>query len=532
MFKVTLLLLQVAQSLASATQTSVVDLGYARYQGVFNGTVNVTNFLGLRYAAAPVGDLRWESPSPPGHLDGVQQANSQPPQCPQASGGSSPTNPFSRNGTQKAKRQSQDDTNEDCLFLNVHFSGDTAPSEKLPVIVWIHGGGYIAGNASRYDGSDLISRSHSGIVVVVIQYRLGLFGFLSGNAVYSNGALNAGLLDQHFALRWVNKHIHKFGGDPTRVTIWGESAGAGSVLQQVIAEDGQTQPPLFRGAITSSTFLPSQYAFNDSIPEALYTQVVDSVGCSFSSDTLKCLRDADTNTLQTANAKINLAGFFGTFTFVPVVDGTFIKQRPIEALKQGKVNGEALLAFASTNEGNVFVNQTATPLSASQYAGELFPLLGQEETMQAGELYVGLGPELVQENLIQGETIFICPTYYLLSAFKDRAYKGEFALPPALHAGDIVFNWPSLGVPVTFNNTNFIDAFTQSFISFAVSLDPNVKTGPSTITPPWDLYSINDTEMVFNKTVDEKPDVRPVTTNEGLLQRCSFWESVGALTGQ
>ncbi|KAJ8083128.1 hypothetical protein PM082_008997 [Marasmius tenuissimus] len=411
-------------------------------------------------------------------------------------------------------------------------------------------GGYIAGSAAGFHGSDLISQSNNGVVVVVIQYRLGLFGFLSGNAVHSDGALNAGLLDQNFALRWVNEHIHKFGGDPTRVTIWGESAGAGSVLQQVIAEDGQTQPPLFRGAITSSSFLPSQYTFNDSIPEALYTQVVDSVGCSSSSDTLKCLREADTNALQTANANINLAGFFGTFAFVPVVDGTFIKQRPIEALKQGKVNGEALLAFTNANEGDLFVNQTATPLSASQYAAELFPLLGQKETAQAGELYAGLGSDLVQENLIQGEAIFVCPTYYLLGAFKDRAYKvcsswlisaplnqysrlkGEFALPPALHAGDIAFYWPTLGAPITFNNTDFINAFAQSFTSFAVSLDPNVKIDPSTITPQWDLYSTGDTEMVFNKTVDEQPDVLQITTDEELLQRCSFWESVGALTGQ
>ncbi|KAL0578555.1 hypothetical protein V5O48_003456 [Marasmius crinis-equi] len=327
-------------------------------------------------------------------------------------------------------------------------------------------------------------------------------------------------------------YVSKFGGDPTRVTIWGESAGAGSVLQQVIAEDGQTTPPLFRGAITSSTFLPSQYDFNDTIPQTLYTQVLASVNCTSTDDTLACLRDADTNALQTANTNLNLAAFFGTFNFVPVVDGTFIRQRPTEALKQGKVNGQALLAVTNTNEGDLFVNQTATPFNASQYSAELFPKLDPQDTAMAAQLYASLGSDLTQENLIMGEAIFICPTYYLLNAFQNQSFKGEFALLPALHASDIAFYFPTLGAPITFNNTDFINAFAQSFISFAISLDPNVKVDPTNITPQWNLYSMGDTEMVFNKTAENLPDVHAITTNEDLLARCSFWESVGALTGQ
>ncbi|KAG1724378.1 Alpha/Beta hydrolase protein [Suillus paluster] len=175
------------------------------------------------------------------------------------------------------------------------------PSGGLPVVVWIHGGGYISGAANLYNGAELIMKSKHGVITVVLQYRLGLFGFLAGEVVKDGG--------------WVQAYISNFGGDPTRVTIWGQSAGAGSVLQHIFAHGGNTQPPLFKAAMTSSTYLPSQYNYNDRIPEMLYNMVVNGTNCSSSSDTLSCLRAADVNTLQTLNHNINLNGFFGTATF-------------------------------------------------------------------------------------------------------------------------------------------------------------------------------------------------------------------------
>ncbi|KAG0695320.1 Alpha/Beta hydrolase protein [Suillus ampliporus] len=299
----------------------IIDLGYAQYQGSVDTATNITSFLGIRYAAPPVGDLRWAVPQPPSTIYGVQQATTQPNQCYQAPLGSSLTNPFE--GTSMRKRAVSHSTNsmkdtsmrtrvvsqsEDCLFLNVYTPGSEVvsnPSGGLPVVVWIHGGGYIRGAASLYNGADLVMESNHGVITVAIQYRLGLFGFLPGEAVKEGGALNVGLLDQHYALQWVQAHIGSFGGDPTKVTIWGESAGAGSVLQHVVAHGGNTQPPLFRSAMISSTGLLSQYNYNDRIPEMLYSEVVDGTNCSSSSDTLSCLRAADVNTLQTLNYDIN-----------------------------------------------------------------------------------------------------------------------------------------------------------------------------------------------------------------------------------
>ncbi|KAJ7077232.1 Alpha/Beta hydrolase protein [Mycena epipterygia] len=510
----------------SRAQTApIVDLGYAQYQGIVDTASNITNFLGIRYAAPPLGDLRFRAPQPPTNMSGVQQATTEPNECFQASDGVSATNPLK-------SRAAEIIATEDCLFLNVHYPSNAAgkPIGGLPTIVWIHGGGYLAGAASSFNGEDLIRQSNRGIVAVIIQYRLGVFGFLPGAEVKKNGALNAGLLDQDFALRWVNQHITKFGGDPTKVTIWGESAGAGSVLQHVVANNGQTEPQLFRAAMTSSTFLPSQYKFNDRIPEMLFSEVVAQTNCASAKDAMDCLRATDATVLETANTNINLAGFFGTFTLIPVIDGVFITQRPSLSLLEGKVNGKALLSVTNTFEGTIFVNQNTT-LTAAQYAFDLFPNFGTAQADTVGALYNGLGTSLFQVNAVQGESIFICPTYFMLRAFAGRSFKGEFAIPPGLHGNDVVYYFPGTSTP-PFDNTAFIDAFAQAFTAFAISLDPNIKIDPTTITPKWDLFDVGNTEMLFNKTDAGAPVVHTIKTSNALLERCQFWESVTGLTAQ
>ncbi|KAJ7913325.1 alpha beta-hydrolase [Mycena leptocephala] len=517
-------------------QTPIVDLGYAQYQGAVNSANNVTHFLGIRYAAPPLGDLRFRAPQLPVNTTGVQLATAQPNECLQAPTGRSPTNPLETRATQII-------ATEDCLFLNVYYPSDGvgAPPADLPTLVWIHGGGYLAGAASGANGEDIIRQSNRGVVVVLIQYRLG---FLPGSAVKANGALNAGLLDQDFALRWVNQHISKFGGDPSKVTIWGESAGAGSVLQHVVANGGQTKPQLFRAAITSSTFLPSQYQFDDRVPErslssdeaslpCLYPPVVLNFNsCTTSTDSMACLRAADATVLETANTNINVAGFFGTFLLVPVVDGDFITQRPTLSFMEGKVNGEALLAVTNTFEGTAFVNQSVS-VTAAQYSLNLFPNFTTAQANTVGALYADLGTQLFQVDAIQGESIFICPTYNLLNAFPGRSFKGEFAIPPGLHGNDVAYYFPGTSTP-PFNNTAFINAFAQSFTSFIINLDPNDKVDPTTITPHWDIFATpgRHTEMLFNKTTAGAPVVQTTTTSDALLQRCHFWESVGNLTAQ
>jgi carboxylesterase type B len=534
-----LLFLLRAVIISAAPAAPVVNLGYAQYQGVpiQDEVTNATHtqFLGMRYAAPPTGSSRFKAPAAPATTPGVQVANAEPSMCFGASSGVAGTTPFRASSALRREKRAADAADagpsEDCLFVNVYIPGNLGQRKNLPVVFWIHGGGYVAGSATGADGNDLIRLSGEGVVVVIIQYRLGVFGFLPGQKVKDGGALNAGLLDQDFALRWVQQHISKFGGDPSKVTIWGESAGAGSVLQHVIANGGKTNPPLFRAAITSSTFLPSQYIFNGRIPEMLYSETVAQTNCSSAADTLNCLRQVDVNTLQAANTLINDSGFFGTFVFVPVVDGTFITERPTQLLQNKQVNGQILYSVTNTFEGAVFVD-TSGPSTAqiSDYVSQLFPNFGTTQIQAATAQYAGLGSSAFQAIAMMGESIFICPTYFLLRAFGGLAFKGEFAIPPGNHGDDVAYYFTNGETP-PFGNPEFDKAFGESFLDFAMSLNTNVKWDSTNNAPPWPTWDgLN--EMLFNETDAGAPDVRTIKTSTALLERCDFWESVGAFSGQ
>ncbi|KAJ6508620.1 Alpha/Beta hydrolase protein [Mycena sanguinolenta] len=495
----------------------VVDLDYAQYQGVVDTNLNITSFLGIRYASAPTGSLRWQAPTPPSNIAGIQQSQ-EPPLCFQGLEGTSPTNPLAIRDVEES---------EDCLFLNVY---SPALNSSLPTIVWIHGGGYSLGGASFYNGSELVQEANNEIVVVVIQYRLALFGFLAGQEVKDGGVPNAGLLDQDFALRWVNKNVRRsyFPGDPERVTIWGQSAGAGSILQHVVARNGETSPKLFRAAMTSSTYLVYQYNYNAEIPQVGVTFETIVFELSSSGRPLDCLRGLDSATLAEINVNLTTDAFTWTSMFSPVVDGSFIMQSPTDALAEGKLNTDILLSVTNANEGGLFINQTGD-YNVADYVQNLFPLLGSEEISAVASLYESFGSSVNQLNAISGESSFICPTYLLLNALSGNSYKGEYAIPPAIHGDDTINYFPTFkefGAVLRFNNTDFINAFTQGFLSFAVNLDPNVKLRPS-ITPVWQKWNLGaETETLFNKTELNIPDIVPVNTSSALLMRCEYANSI------
>ncbi|KAF9447130.1 alpha/beta-hydrolase [Macrolepiota fuliginosa MF-IS2] len=532
------LFLSLITTIYAIAPNATIDLGYAKYQGSLNNATGNLEFLGMRYAEAPTGALRWAAPQLPQATPGIQPANAFPNRCWQAGPGTQPVTPFPPGSSSPKQKRAVPDFSEDCLFLNVVTPASGAAG-NLPVVVWIHGGGYVAGSASGfsgtdlYDGNDLVRQAGGGVVAVIIQYRLGVFGFLAGQKVHDGGALNAGLLDQQFALQWVQRHIKKFNGDPNKVTIWGESAGAGSVLQQLVANDGHTTPPLFRAAITSSTFLPSQYAFNDRIPEQLFSEVVQGTGCSSAVDTLACLRQVDVNAIKQVNTNINDSGFFGTFVFVPVVDGHLITERPTQLLRQGKVNGQALLSVTNTFEGAIFVNKsTAGTVETPTYLANLFPEFRDIDIIAGTAQYTNQGAPIDQAIAIMGESIFICPTYFLLRAFGNKGFKGEFAVPPGDHGQDVPFYFPS-DTPPSFNNTVFINNFAQSFLNFAMSLDPNVKWDSTNTVPRWARWNEQGrNEMLFNKTDVDVPVFHSTATSATLLERCDFWESVSAFSAQ
>ena len=183
----------------------------------------VYQFLGIPYAAPPVGNLRWRPPAPVGNWKGTRDATQFGNTCPQV--------------TTLGVFAGPPSITEDCLFLNVFTTGDSG--RKKPVIVWIYGGANITGESNDYDGSKLATGGPLGIptVVVTFNYRMGLFGILSQDHINAEGHTwgNYGILDQQAALRWVKRNIAAFGGDPTNVTLGGQSAGAWDTSAQMIS---------------------------------------------------------------------------------------------------------------------------------------------------------------------------------------------------------------------------------------------------------------------------------------------------------
>ncbi len=193
-------------------KTAVVATAQGNVQGFVKDGVNI--YLGIPYAAPPVGDLRWMPPQPAAKWDGIRDATKFAEYCPQGA---------------RSLFAGPSSVNEDCLYLNVYTTGRDA-SARRPVILWIPGGANIAGGAKDYDGSKLATGGPDGVatVVVTINYRLGLFGFLSESHLNAEGHPfgNYGIMDTQAALRWVRDNIAAFGGDPANVTVAGQSAGA------------------------------------------------------------------------------------------------------------------------------------------------------------------------------------------------------------------------------------------------------------------------------------------------------------------
>ncbi|KFQ48497.1 Carboxylesterase 5A, partial [Pelecanus crispus] len=207
------------------------------------GTDRLVNvFLGIPFAKAPVGSLRFSPPEPPEPWNDLRDATSYPPLCPQDL---SLLKTAEKNFKEK---HPPFQTSEDCLYLSVYSPAGSNKKDKLPVMVWIHGGNFIFGGASRYDGSAL--SAYENIVVVIIQYRLGLLGFLNTGDEHARG--NWAFLDQVAALRWIQENIEHFGGDPGSVTIFGVSAGSCFVFGHVLSP---LSKGLFHKAISESGIL-------------------------------------------------------------------------------------------------------------------------------------------------------------------------------------------------------------------------------------------------------------------------------------
>ncbi|KAF8588273.1 alpha/beta-hydrolase [Ramaria rubella] len=316
--------------------------------GSFRGIANVTSGLevwrGVPFAQPPVGKLRFKAPaSITRPFEGVQDASSFGPACPQPVGGSTVGVSIE----------------EDCLFLNIYRPEKTTAGSKLPVLVWIYGGSYNTGAASdpSHDPTLLINRSvHIGkpIIFVSLNYRVNTFGFLASSEVDGKD-LNAGLLDQQAALKFIQDEISNFGGDSDKVTIWGQSAGGGGVEAQVIYSTGK---PLFRAAIADSSagpFHSSPTAAQFEEPGMPYARLVELAGCPSGSKSLACLENAPFETLLNAtNFLISVT--LNSQLWYPAVGppDSFVPVRASQRIEAGEFRHISMIMGTNLNDGTIF----------------------------------------------------------------------------------------------------------------------------------------------------------------------------------
>ena len=438
----------------------VVDLGYEQYQGVANSSTGLNTWRGIRYAAPPTGKLRWQAPHVPAINRGkVISADAYPPRCPQSPDAPLPPM-YNFTGT------------EDCLFLSVYAPPNAA---NLPVLVWIHGGGYGAGQGNE-DLTPIINTNNNSFIGVAIQYRLGAFGFMSSDEIHRFGVVNAGLLDQTFALQWVQSYIHLFGGNASQVTISGESAGGGSVMLQAMAFGGYLGESLFSNVIAASPYLPMQYGYADFVPSQSYYAFAQQVGCfddlaqnNASNSIFQCLSAKDTMTLQNASAFIAASGKYGTWGFLPVTDGSYIQQAPSQQLLKKQVNGLRMLSGNNANEGPAFTLQNiVTEADFITFLRDTFPLFTEDDISRVLRYYpstnasvmpgaskfatsgttdptalnestFGTGQQQRADN-VYAETTFVCPSYWVAEAFTNNgreAWKYQYSVGGAQHGIDV-----------------------------------------------------------------------------------------------
>ena len=237
----------------------IVDTTNGPVRGADDGVVKA--WKGIRYAAAPVGELRWRAPEAPPNWSEPADATRVGPVCPQ------PTDP-------KIPLDLGAPQGDDCLTLNVWASSDTEPGDGKPVMVWVHGGAYVLGSSAQplYHGRALAGGGEA--MIVSLNYRLGAFGFLDMSSFGSQFASNLGLRDVLFALRWVRDNIAAFGGDPDRVTLFGESAGGGIVTTLLAspAADG-----LFSASIAQSS--PATSVYNSDRARRTAEQFIETMAC-------------------------------------------------------------------------------------------------------------------------------------------------------------------------------------------------------------------------------------------------------------
>jgi para-nitrobenzyl esterase len=489
----TVTILTCAFSMAGYAGSLTVKTEQGTVRGKSIGGGKVKAYLGLPYAAAPVGDLRWKAPQPPASWKGDRDATQFGARCAQ--------NPVF------ADMIFQDSApSEDCLYLNVYAPAGATASSELPVMFWIHGGGFAGGGSSepRHNGDFLPLK---GVVLVTINYRLGVFGFLATAdlAKESHGAAgNYGLLDMVAALQWTKANIGRFGGNPANVTIFGESAGSMAVSTLMASPKARS---LFAKAIGESggafsSVLPMDRLASREKKDGAW---VDSLGVK----SLQELRAVPTDKIL-ASAKGATGGFS------PIVDGNLLTEPVEDTYAAGKQAHVPLLAGWNRDEGSFFGNGT-TAEKWKATAAQLF----KDRSTEFLKLYPGDTDEQAVDSAgaYGGDNFIAFSTWKWLEAHRKTGsspvYRYHFELrasPSKFHPGTFAFHSDDIeyvfgtldtrpGATIRPEDRKLSEQVMSYWTNFAKTGDPN---GPG--LPAWPKYDREGSLIHLDSVITATPD--------------------------
>lgn len=449
-------------------------------------------------------------------------------------------------------------TSEDCLFLDVYAperyyatSSSSKPKQKgLPVFVFIQGGGFNSNSNPNLNATGLIEASGNNIVVVTFNYRVGPYGFLASKEIAANASTNNGLKDQLKVLQWVQKYIAFFGGDPSHVTIGGDSAGAASVSLLLSAYGGRDDGLFHASAAESISFAT---VYNVTETQFIYDRLVRNLGCSSSSNTLACIRSKSAVEVQTVNNNTALPGAQDPplYMYGPVIDGSLIQDYTYRAFNTGAFIKVPSISGDDTNGGTVFTpKSTNSSEASSRFLKDQFPALTTAQLAKIAQLYPVEGtPQFPdsgrywrQVSNAYGEMRYLCPGLFIASAQANRGvkaynYRYNVEDPTQVAQGlgvphtvevNAIFAPNVSGAPASYATTNapeipVIQGYWQSFIR---SFDPNLYRAKG--SPVWELWQESQMDRLLFQTNNNTME----TVDPGQWARCQYLWSIGVAIKQ
>lgn len=487
----------------------VVDTAYGPVRGTDDGTVKV--WKGVRFAAAPAGELRWRPPQPPQRWSEPADATRVGPVCPQPT---DPRIPIDLGAPQGV----------DCLSLNVWASSDTEPGAGKPVMVWVHGGAYVLGSSAQtlYHGRALAADGDA--VIVTVNYRLGALGFLDLSAMGDGFATNLGLRDVLFALQWVRDNIAGFGGDPDRVTIFGESAGGG-IITTLLASPAAKG--LFGAAIAQSS--PATSVYDRERSQRVAALLLEELGVG--PGEADRLTSVPTPALMTASKKVFdhiPASTPGTLAFAPIIDGDIVPAHPVQLARDGRTHPVPLIIGTNKHEAALFrwmksplmpITPAAIRAMFAEIAAEQ-PDLRLPDEQQIRAAYRGRGKTIGLG--VARDIGFRMPSVWFAEGHREVApvylYRFDFATPMlrllrlgAAHATELPYVWGNLVAgpkDPTFKLGGLKAGKTVSarirrrWLSFAVDGTPSGPAGD----PVWRPYRASDRATLLIDAQDRVVD--------------------------